>query len=132
MSYGNIEITVKQNNLGAIESRSFKWVGGSKTTIPFHAFQQDYVVRSGNYVFIGPYRCAIIDENYWSYELIRMDSVFTWLVVFWYRLSKIFQLIYSRLILTCAVWNLAEYNANTIPSYLDLHIVKYIKKLISR
>lgn len=130
MNYGHLQVNVKENNLGVIESRSFQWVGGKRTTIPYHAFREDYIVRSGNVVFIGPYRCIIIDENYWGYELIRMDNAFTWLIVFWYRLSKVMQLVYSRLILTCAIWNLAEYHANTIPSYLDLHIVKFFKKII--
>ncbi len=129
MNYGHVEISVKNNILGAIESRTFKWVGGSRTSLPLNAFREDYIKRSGDFVFIGPYRCIIVDQSYHSYELIRLDNEFAWLFVFLHIISKYLRIVYSRLIITCAVWGLAEFHEGQIPSYLDLYVVKWFKKI---
>lgn len=131
MNYGYVEVTVKNNILGSIESRTFKWVGGVQASLSFNAFREDYIKRSGNFVFIGPYRCMIVDQSFSGFELIRVDNGFTWLLVFLHIISKYLRIVYSRLIITCAVWGLAEFHEGQIPSYLDLYVVKWFKKVLS-
>jgi hypothetical protein len=82
----------------------------------------------------GPYKlkCYETDEMplHTDYLFFRTDSSMAYIKVFLYHSSRWFDLAYRRLIITAAVWRLAEYYPHQIPSWQDLYIVHWVKRSI--
>lgn len=79
---------------------------------------------------IGPFKLKCFEYDPFSniYSFIRADSVLGNIKVFAYQLTRWLDLAYRRLIITAAVWKLAEYRPECYPSWEDLHIVQRFRK----
>jgi hypothetical protein len=93
-------------------------------------FQASRPLQIGTLVRIGPYRLRIFGRSEeWDYDtwyLVRHDSVLGNLRAVVYRATRWFDLVYRRLIITAAVWKLADYNPNVIPGWQDLHFTQTV------
>lgn len=81
-----------------------------------------------------PYRLRIIDNGdmwRWNAYTAVPDTRLWWLAVLRMWLGRHIDLVYRRLILTAAVWGLADYDhtAYVMPTWRDLKIVKRIAAL---
>lgn len=81
----------------------------------------------GDIFQVGPYKLKIFEYEPCReiYYLTRLDSPIGSLRATAYRLTRWLGLIYRRLIITAAVWKLADYHEAQIPSWQDLHIAKH-------
>lgn len=104
-----------------------------KLTERYEAIRKISQPDIGDIVEVGPYRLKVFERDdlffvgTYTYYLTRLDSPIANLRVTAYRLTRWLDLIYRRLIITAAVWKLADYHGGQIPSWRDLHIAKRFK-----
>lgn len=87
----------------------------------------------GEVIEIGPYKLKAFERDVprdVTY-FIRQDSIVGRLRATIYHITRSFDLIYRRLIITASVWKLADYEPGKIPAWQDLHIVQRIRDLCS-
>lgn len=137
--YSHIEFHRFSNALGMTERIEHKWVGKSPVMIISWRDMaltphSTYLDKKGNKIcVIGPYRLRIIGSaSDGNYEAVRMDYPFWWIYPFLHHVNKLSDLFYRRVIITCAVWGLAEYSGNRIPSYEDLYIYKFVRNVYGK
>lgn len=131
---GLIHIKNYYNTLGKIERQEYKWVGKPIAEISTELIDDMHWITYGDSEFsIGPYRVRIIDQekrftaNYIT--VVRKDYPFWWVIIAWHRINRLLDIAYHRLILTLAVWRLASYNQAQIPTWRDIYLVQWIRKL---
>lgn len=124
----NFLITRKHNNLGGLESMTFEWVGES----PYI-----YIGISDIYDWRGfiEYSPTLDLLKVGGYTLVRIENTgFSTLYIkksgFWrfrvwvYKVTRLLDLVYRRLLYTLAVWNLADFPQGTIPSWKDIKLFR--------
>lgn len=130
MNYGTITETVHVGPLGK-EVVTFGWQGGPYLQITNQVIRRGdpaYVREDAKFITIGPYRLRKLEYD----PLVGMGGWvcvrdgWRWLpYANWYRLTHLGERTYRRLILTAAVWGLAEFHEYNVPSWRDLHIVRW-------
>ena len=128
--YGNIIVHRTQNNIdGVLESLTYNWKGKPWIILDIRDINPKMI--HGDNIHIGPYRMRIVSEhdNGFKYECVRTDYPFWRLVVYSHHASKFLRIINARIIVTCAVWRLADFNPECVPSWNVLHFVKWLKQL---
>lgn len=138
MNEGVIETTVFTNQLGQRERIDYKWIGDSKICaisgdLAWDLFGRE--IKEGDEINIGPFRLAVIEHKGLAnqyFRCVRKDYPFWWVLVGWHRLNRVLELIYSRIIITLAVWNLAEYKQHTHPHWRDIYLIQWIEKKLKR
>jgi hypothetical protein len=119
------------NQYGNIERIEYSWKGKSQKI--YLSFREGLFAGKGigDVFSIGPYRLRIIEFDYSTSQAlcVRVDLLFGWWFVFAHRAGRMLDLFYRRLIITASVWGLADYDRCTIPSWRNLHIVKWLIKL---
>lgn len=124
---GMIQVSVFTNALGVRERMEYRWVGPPCVEISSDAYA--YRGPDQPRIQIGPYRLHLIE---WHYErnsglFVRTSYPFWWAFVAWHRMNRGADLAYRRIILTLAVWGLAEYASGRIPSWRDIKIVRRLR-----
>lgn len=124
----------KRGLRGNIEQLTYEWDGPKDGIIGVSGYiiseKAEECKLIGAIIEWGPYKLQIIeydpcrDLTY----LIRQDSYMGRLRAVIYHLSQWLDLAYRRLIITAAVWKLADYDIGKIPSWRDLHIIQKIRK----
>jgi len=128
-TYGRIEITDHHNVFGKLEKRDFKWIGESHEILIWaYSTIAKYDEKTIKY---GPYILRIIDTNPLCGEIhcVRLDYPFWWFIVFMHRIGSVFRLTGARIVVTLAVWRLADFSDGYIPNINDIHAIQKIKKL---
>jgi hypothetical protein len=128
-----IKFTVKTNPLGIRESLTAEWEGKSPYTyVSFFLVDRGEAMRikGDEEIQIGPYRLLKVDTDWsmgaWLY--VRKDRLGA-LRIALYKSTRLLDLIYRRLIITLAVWRLADYHQHTIPTWRDIKGLKgFVKK----
>lgn len=126
-----IKSTVTANPLGRRESITYKLVGES----PYVRFDRRFLqsgdikkIKGEEEIQIGPYRLLKMESGvYWDYVLYVRKDKFGAFRVWFYKSTRLLDLIYRRLIITLAVWRLADYSQGFIPSWRDIRILKRLK-----
>lgn len=123
---------VKTNNLGVRESTNYEWSGNSPylyVDIRFIADLYPNKLPMNSWddikeIQIGPYKLLQVDtSSMWNLLYVRKDK-FGQLRVWLYKSTRMFDLIYRRMIITLAVWNLAEYSQACIPTWKDIKLFR--------
>ena len=121
---GKLIVHRQMNTLGVIEKIDYSWEGPPEVLISHDLLcELNFTIDNHEKINIGPYRLRLIENDYWQgrSHYIRMDYPLWWLRVLSYRMTRVFDLIYRRFILTLAVWGMADYNAAAIPHRKDIH-----------
>jgi hypothetical protein len=131
MDTAYLKVTQHRNEIGKIEQLTYELVGDSPYVhISRQMLDRYYDEPFPNAVQFGPYRLLIM-EDYCAYDYIvyvRADK-FGALRVAIYKATRVLDLFYRRMIVTLAVWNLAEFHEASIPSWRDIKIAKrFLKK----
>lgn len=135
-TYGTIIVHRTSSPLG-VESETFEWVGGPKAKVDLSVIGEvmgSYNFGEGDSFEIGPYRLRIIEFRYESRmaDCVRMDYPFWWWFVFSHHAFRWLRIAKARLIITLAVWGLADYHPATIPSFSYIHAVRWLAGLFHR
>lgn len=130
METAYIETTVRRNTLGRIEVESHRWVGKSPyVRISYDLLCQIAPANERHKIQLGPYRLLLVDqESYWDAPLYVRADKFGALRVALYKYTRLLDLAYRRLIITLAVWNLADYHEGTMPAWKDIKALKRFAK----
>ena len=126
-----LEVEVKTNPLGKIEQQTYKWKGNSPYTYISWPLLGDIVGIGGDTieVQVGPYKLLKIEHDHsrGAVSYVRKDK-FGALRVALYKSTRLLDLVYRRLVITLAVWKLAEFTPGCIPSWKDIKILKRLTK----
>lgn len=133
-----IVVTEHWDYSGGLERLTYQWEGGDVVCISYCFYSALGLYpkdcRLGNVFSVGPYRLRVIWADPFSpYEVLAVrDSPRAWRRIVGYVVSSRLESVYRRLIITAAVWTLAEYNATTVPTWRDLYVVKWVARRFSR
>ncbi len=132
MEVSHIEISVQTNPLGKREAVNHKWVGNSPyvhisllTNWDYHGIKS---IRGEEEIQFGPYRLLKVDDGYFYGDFnlyVRKDKLGA-LRVMLYKSTRLLDLFYRRMIITLAVWKLADFSPVTVPSWRDIKIFKKV------
>jgi hypothetical protein len=122
--------TQRRNALGRIESVTHEWRG----TSPYVRISRDLLDQvthneGDERVQIGPYILLKVEDQFWDASVlyVRADRLGA-LRVALYKATRLADLVYRRLIITLAVWRLADYHQAAVPTWKDIHLVKRFLK----
>jgi len=132
--FSNIEITESYSVLGAPIHYDYAWVGKSPYVRISRCLLDSIQSPIDNIVHIGPYKLKLIDNDriFGPFIYIRMDYPFWWLAVAWHKASRLLDITYEKLIITLAVWGLAEYNQAVLPTWRDIYLVQKLMKMFHK
>jgi hypothetical protein len=127
-----LQVTVKTNAIGKREAINYEWVGESPyVRIGWHLLSEIVGFGGGDRtkIQIGPYKLLRVqDDPAWDSVLyVRADKLGA-LRVALYKSTRLLDLFYRRLIVTLAVWNLAEFTPAAIPSWRDIKLIERLLK----
>ena len=128
---GNIIVHRQGDIKGGVERETYEIEDGPYVAIS-RSFN-DCPTEPGEGFTIGPYRLRVVEYQLVSDTIIAIQEKWPlwWVAVAWHKLNKLLDLFYRRMIVTLAVWRLADYYEATIPYIGDIHIVKRIRKLFN-
>ena len=131
MEVAYLKVTQRRNELGKIEQINYEWEGKSPYLLITRDFLDDFfrVGTDISRVQFGPYKLLRVENDYAKDTVlyVRADR-FGALRVALYKATRLFDLMYRRMIITLAVWNLAEYKPYVIPSWRDIKLLKRFAK----
>jgi hypothetical protein len=130
METAYIKGTVQTNALGKRESITYEWEGKSPYVRASHGFLYDLVSDyCPETLQLGPYRLLKVEDEPWldTVLYVRSDR-FGALRVALYKSTRLLDLIYRRLIITLAVWRLADFHEATVPTWKDIRALKRFSK----
>jgi len=127
MEYSQIEVSVTTNALGMRESETYRWAGRS----PYILVSWDLISgmdEIGTITF-GPYKLRKVKDKFELNCILYINTSYPFwrLIELFYRASRWADLVYRRLIITLAVWGLADYHQYCIPSWRDVKLFKKVK-----
>lgn len=128
-SYATLLVTEQTNPLGIKEKREYQWEGKSpyvRVSLYGRWFPDVEKINGDKEIQIGPYRLLQIDDGrfYSDYLLYVRKDKFGALRVWFYKATRLLDLIYRRAIITLAVWRLADYHEATVPTWRDIKFLK--------
>lgn len=126
-----IAVSVVANALGNVEQITYIWPQGCYRA---HIRAVDlsrswFELRPGDRLTVGPYLVRVIELDFLSRSVVVVREGLLWRA--WLaasRAGRLADLAYRRLIITAAVWELADYNAGRLPSWRDLHAMQRLLK----
>ena len=130
MEAANLEVTVQTSPLGKREAVNYRWVGKSPyLRIDGRLLQDMGYTENAPRVQFGPYKLMFVEYEYFSgvSVYVRSDKLGALRVVL-YKSTRLLDLAYRRLIITLAVWGLAEFSPAKIPSWQDIKFLKWLQK----
>lgn len=127
-NYADVIAHASYDFRGKREQVTYEIRGGAPLVFVSPKFLDDLNYKGG-VLALGPYRLRRVEtEDMFSCTFVREDYPLWRLVVMLYKATRIFDLAYRRFILTLAVWRLASFSAQTVPSLSDIYAVQWIKK----
>jgi hypothetical protein len=134
-----IEMTAHYNALGDKERLDFKWIGGDTVgiTLMLLSTAECSVLKYDRFPFelgdrfkFGPFKLRVLEVQFWTDTVIaiRDRGFVTDLRYLWHRFGRLFDIAYRRLIVTLAIWNLADCEAGVIPTWRDVHALRRVEE----
>lgn len=138
MDTSYIQVSEHRGPLG-LERRDYRWIGKSPVTkVDYWSMLPQFDGLDfrlvGKRVSIGPFQLRVLEFSVVEpcYTLVREDYPLWWALYLWHRLTPLLDLIYRRTIITLAVWKLAEYREYEIPTWRDIHALRWIAERLGR
>ena len=131
----SIMVHSKTNTLGMQEAKNYEWIGASPFLEVFPVLLGDLGYTNFNEpaIRLGPYKLLFVEYRPHKGVIlyVRADRLGKIRVAL-YKATRLLDLIYRRLIITMAVWNLADYHISVIPTWTDIKIVQKWRKYESK
>lgn len=128
MNPGYIEVTITRNALG-VEEKSYTLAGGPLFYIDYNTLSREGFETRKDTIQVGPYKLRVIE--FFGYEgrllCTSENNPYFRLIVLWHKLSRVLRRINARLIITCAVWGLAEYRPECVPSWGQIYFIRWLR-----
>ena len=124
MKPGYVLTHVTSNEFG-FTSRTYSLVGGPLFLI--------YDLRShilGEVFEIGPFQFRVLEFQDYGHLCELKGNFPSRLMAYRVVLARHWQTFCSRIIMTLAVWGLAEFRPTCVPSWSDVYIIRKIKGLL--
>ncbi len=119
-----------------LERIDYEWQGGPVARVSGDLARELEYKPDSDVIRIGPYRLQVLERLYMydAYLCVRKDWPFWWLIALRHRLDRRAEITYRRLIVTLAVWGLADwpYGGAMLPSWRDIYAVKWITRKLHR
>ena len=132
---GNMLMTAHYDIRGGIERIDYKFEDGPYVAISgcFYPEMAACPPKIGDKLELGPYKFRVLEIDILSDTVMAVQEKWPlwWIAVAWHRVNKLIDIFYRRMIVTLAVWRLADYHEATVPYIGDIHIVQRIKRLFN-
>jgi len=135
-SNGTIQIS-ENNDAGKGRHLEYEWVGGPIVAISYALLEQesDIIRRNGNFIDVGPFHLRVVgddiknpyDRPLFAQAVCVREGPHAWALAAYVRLYNLSTDIWHRIIVTLAVWGLADYHEATIPCLGDIHVVQWLQ-----
>jgi len=136
--FGRIIIHESYGIRGNLEHQKFTWEGPKKTEISVEFLSSlgsgnIYQYRVGDVVQIGPFRLKLYDINYYrgTFLAVRIDYPFWWLIPGRHHVSRILFIAYQRVIMTLAIWGLADYDPTAYLSWRNIKVINTLIRILT-
>lgn len=132
MEHSRIIVHVIRNMLGQLEQVTYEWCGRSPYTVITSIAMRDMgIIETENFFILGPYRLIKMEYRPQTMEwlCVRADRLGT-LRVFVYRATRWLDWFYRRSIVVLAIYGAADYQQYQIPSWRDIHALKWMAKVV--
>jgi hypothetical protein len=129
---GHIEMHISNT---VPEQRTYEWVGGNVAEIDPYALTEtkprDAIGKSFQW---QQFRVHVLDYDIYRHSLIVMRDVrFARFRAARFTIKRSVANFGHRLLLTARIWGLASWDYSAVnPSWRDLHIVRAVRRLLSR
>lgn len=128
----DIITTTNYDTFGNRESYDYAWEGKENGIVGISLFrvskEEDEMISTHGRIVIGPYHLRIIGQgNFGQMAYAVRDGRRAAIKVRQMKLVCLLNKIYRRIIITCSVWGLADYNEAVIPTW---HDVRVLRKLV--
>ena len=126
---------------GGVERRDYEWQGGELAYVDHQFLVRDgtsrvtnRVLEPGDVISVGPLRLTVIDRREFSIDtyIITCDGWKAWVIYVFYHVTKRLGKIYRRLIITAAVWGLADYHDALVPTWRDVYLLRGLSEWIMK
>jgi len=135
---GNLIVHRQGDIRGGVERETYEIEGGPYVAVSnqfsfYHGYPNGYPTKPGGKFKVGPYKFRTVSYDFWADSIVAIQEKWPlwWIAVAWHRSSKLLDIFYRRIIVTLAVWRLADYHEATVPYIGDIHIVQRIRKLFN-
>jgi hypothetical protein len=124
--HGTITATRHQGPLG-LEQAHYQWEGGRYARVRRSLLgRDDGSVRVGEVVWAGPYRVRVIRCDFMLDAVtVVPEEPRAWGDLLTSLTAQLIERVYRRLILTAAIWGLANCDPSTLPTWRDLHVIAW-------
>ena len=121
---------------GGVERRDYEWEGGELAYIDQRFMEKEgihEVPQLGDIINIGPFQLRVIDKKLWGFNyIVARNGWKARLRYVLHRTIKVLDKSYRRLIVTAAVWGLADYHDASIPTWRDVYLLRGLSEWIMR
>ena len=130
METGRIIQTAHYHPFGTVERYTYQWEGGDRVIVSdavLARLDRSWRLEHGQVITVGPWRLRVIDR--WPqirgwYCIYETRWGWLWQAAYWG--IRWGELVYRRMVLTLAVWGLADYRANYPPSWRDVGALRWL------
>lgn len=115
----------------SVESVEYLWPGNASAAYLFLRPGDSY--EPGTILSVGLLRLRVIDYDLRTYSVLVMRD--NWLAFAYQYRHALFvgiERFYHRLLFTAAVWGLASWSQDTIPTWCNLHLAQRLLGLVER
>lgn len=118
---------------GGVERRDYEWEGGELAYVDWRFMDVAEISEApalGDIINIGPFQLKVIDQELLWHDnyIVARNGWKTQLRYMLHRTTKVLDKIYRRLIITAAVWGLADYHDALVPSWRDVYLLKKLSE----
>lgn len=128
-----IKFTVNHDDFGHRSGYDYEWDGPRNgiVGVTFELLRDAdpaMLRREGNTIIMGPCCLRIVGESLRGVYAI-IDGRFVVFRVYRFRLSRWLDKIYRRLIVTCSIWGLADFERGTLPTWRNVRFLRCIAEV---
>lgn len=130
---GEIVATEYRDFKGGLERVEWEWQGGDLAYFSRKWIHQGIAQISRDIINVGPFRLRIITQCWeWPGWIVAKDGLKARLIYRIYRCVRHTEIVYRRMILTAAVWHLAEYHQVIAPSWRDIYALDKMARWLGK
>jgi len=128
---GEIIATEHRGHGGSLERIEWEWRGGDLAYLSYTRPLVRSAQINDDIIVLGPFRLRIIKHE-WPFCIVARDGFKARLLYRMYRCVRYTEVVYRRLILTAAVWGLARYDRDCIPTWRNVYALDRIARWFER